>query len=151
MLCLFGHLCLSGTRSLYKRAHGYVRHPLATWSIMWSMCHPACPSSPPITSRHHPHRPTASAWTPHRKSDSCWVINRIMIFCVDSYLLLFFPAALFSFLFSPLVLFLMHISPTFYGCFSLWKTTVNFSIKSPLHKLSTPQKKKLSFNLEVKF
>lgn len=58
----------TGTRCLYKKARGYARRPSATWSIMWSTRHPACPSSPPITSRHRPRRPTASAWTPHRKS-----------------------------------------------------------------------------------
>lgn len=58
----------TGTRCLYKKARDYARRPSATWSIMWSTRHPACLSSPPITSRHRPRRPTASAWTPHRKS-----------------------------------------------------------------------------------
>lgn len=72
-------LCISsGTRCLYKRAHGYARRPLATWSIMWSTLHPVCPSSPPTTSRHRPPRPTASAWTPHRKCQPCWTLDKIL-------------------------------------------------------------------------
>lgn len=70
-------VCSSGTRYLYKRARDYARRLLATWSIMWSTPHPACPSSPPITNQHRPHRLTASAWTPHRKSHHCWTLDEI--------------------------------------------------------------------------
>lgn len=63
-------VCLIGTRCLYKRARDFARRLLATWSITWSTLPPAFPSSPLITSRHHQHRQTASAWTPRRK---CWI------------------------------------------------------------------------------
>lgn len=109
-------LCLSGTRCLYKRARDYARRPLATWLIMWYTLHPACLSSPPITSQHRPHRPTASAWTPPRKSLLCLTLDKI----TNVLLSLIVPSVL-----SFISLYCWCTVPHFFKAVSLWGKNIN--------------------------